>query len=280
MSIDSATLRAALLEEDLATLRRLSGQGPLVLDGDLSPLSVASAAGRVEAVRLLLALGHDPRERRGNAFTALHAAAMHGHTDAARVLLDAGADPTAQTDPQRYTPLHSAAFAGHEATLRLLIERGALLARRNYRNETAADTARRTGCLAAAELLEEAALRPTLSPRIAQFQWGRVTMSGGRFVKDARLYPGGFEGWDWQRTGTRHEPGIQLADLEDLFALRPEVVLLSRGVQLVLQVPGATVDAVRARGVAVRVLQSEELVVEYNRRCASERVVALLHSTC
>lgn len=115
---------------------------------------------------------------------------------------------------------------------------------------------------------------------IADFRWGRIEDASGRVFKDARLFPGGAEEWDWRRTGTRHVPGIQIADLEDLLALDPTVVILTRGVDLVLQVPQATIDFVRSKGPEVLVLQTEQAVAEYNRRVATERVIALVHSTC
>ncbi|HEU0037236.1 MAG TPA: MTH938/NDUFAF3 family protein [Kofleriaceae bacterium] len=115
---------------------------------------------------------------------------------------------------------------------------------------------------------------------IASFQWGQIVDAEQRIFKDARLFPGGVEEWDWRKTGTRHNPGIQIADLEDLLATKPDVVILSRGVDLVLQVPQATIDFARAHATTVLVLQSEQAVTEYNRRIAHERVVALIHSTC
>lgn len=115
---------------------------------------------------------------------------------------------------------------------------------------------------------------------IASFRWGEVVDSSGRTFRDARLFPGGVEEWDWRKTGTRHEPGIQIADLADLIETAPDVVILSRGVDLVLQVPQATIDFARGRVATVLVLQSEQAVAEYNRRIVNERVVALVHSTC
>jgi hypothetical protein len=117
------------------------------------------------------------------------------------------------------------------------------------------------------------------SPEVTEMSWGRI-VAEGRTFKDARLFPGGAEEWDWNRTGTRHRPGIQLADLEDLLVHAPQTVILSRGVDLVLEVPDATVAAIRAAGPEVVVLQSEEAVREYNRRRLDEAVVALIHSTC
>jgi hypothetical protein len=115
---------------------------------------------------------------------------------------------------------------------------------------------------------------------IASFCWGQVVDSSGRTFRDARLFPGGVEEWDWRKTGTRHDPGIQIADLADLIETEPDVVILSRGVDLVLQVPQATIDFARGRVATVLVLQSEQAVAEYNRRIVNERVVALVHSTC
>ena len=151
---------------------------------------------------------------------------------------------------------------------------------RNYRNETPSDTARRNGHTAVAELLEADLRAPRPSPLVAAFRWGVIEDSTGRVFKDARLYPGGTEGWDWRKTGTHHEPGIQVADFEDLLTLHPASVILTRGVQLVLQVPEATVAYARASGAEVLVLQSEDAVAEYNRRARREPVVALIHSTC
>jgi hypothetical protein len=122
------------------------------------------------------------------------------------------------------------------------------------------------------------AATPNLS--IASFRWGQIVDSAGGVFKDVRLFPGGAEEWDWRRTGTRHDPGIQTADLADLMGTKPDVVILSRGVDLVLQVPQATIDFARSHAPTVLVLQSEQAVAEYNRRAGAERVVALIHSTC
>ena len=41
--------------------------------------------------------------------------------------------------------------------------------------------------------------------------------------------------WDWNETGTQHDPGIQPADVDELLAHDPEVIVLSRGRELRLQ---------------------------------------------
>jgi len=70
---------------------------------------------------------------------------------------------------------------------------------------------------------------PAASPIVSDHRWGEITVEGlGRF-RDVKLWPGGGREWDWDETGTRHEPGIQPADVEELLAAEPEVVVLSRG---------------------------------------------------
>lgn len=120
---------------------------------------------------------------------------------------------------------------------------------------------------------------PDASPVVDAFSWGRLEI-GGRLFKDAKIFPGGARAWDWNETGTRHVPGVQVNDAIELVDRGAEVLVLSRGVDRVLLVPEATVDALRARGVEVHVAPTPEAIDLYNRLCATRRVGALLHSTC
>ncbi|MEZ4235141.1 MAG: Mth938-like domain-containing protein [Myxococcota bacterium] len=119
----------------------------------------------------------------------------------------------------------------------------------------------------------------TPSPAVTAHAWGRIEVDGRTF-KDVKLFPGGARAWDWRETGTRHRPGIQPADVEELVAAGATVVVLSRGVLRALCVPDATVAWLEARGVRVEVLQTDEAVAAYNALVGVEPVGALLHSTC
>jgi hypothetical protein len=119
------------------------------------------------------------------------------------------------------------------------------------------------------------------TPRVAHIEWGKIEIDGAKHFKDAKVFPGGARGWDWRETGTEHVPGIQLADAEELLDAGADVIVLSRGMQLVLQVPAATVSALEALGVEVHVAQTEEAVRLLNELAAQGRKIgALLHSTC
>jgi hypothetical protein len=108
--------------------------------------------------------------------------------------------------------------------------------------------------------------REARSPKVIHITWGRLEVEGmDDGFKDAKLFPGGARAWDWNETGTNHEPGIQPADVEEL---------LERGV---------TPEALRVledRGVRAHVRQTGEAIQLYNELRETERVGALIHSTC
>lgn len=118
------------------------------------------------------------------------------------------------------------------------------------------------------------------SPEVRELSWGSVETDVGTF-RDAKLWPGGGRGWDWGETGTHHDPGIQLADAEELLEHGAEVVVLSRGQQGRLRVPEETIAALDDAGAAVEVHDTAAASTRYNELATAGRAVgALLHSTC
>lgn len=120
----------------------------------------------------------------------------------------------------------------------------------------------------------------TQSPRILDYAWGRVEVAEyGRF-KDVKLFPGGARAWDWNETGTRHQPGIQPDDVTELVEHGARTVVLSLGMNERLQVMPETVQFLRSKGIEVHVLPTEEAIARYNELSADGPVGALIHSTC
>ncbi|MFC4063429.1 Mth938-like domain-containing protein [Actinoplanes subglobosus] len=119
------------------------------------------------------------------------------------------------------------------------------------------------------------------SPRILSIAWGRMEVEGLGVGKDFKVYPGGGRPWDWSETGTRHSPGIQPGDVEELLTQGATHVVLSRGMQLQLQVDPRTHTLLTERGITVHVAETTEAVEIYNDLAASGAAVAgLFHSTC
>jgi hypothetical protein len=119
------------------------------------------------------------------------------------------------------------------------------------------------------------------SPRIKQVAWGRLEVDGVAMpYKDAKLFPGGSKEWNWRETGTGHQAGIQPADVQELLEHGATVVVLSRGMQQCLHVPGETLDFLEKRQIAAHVLPTPEAVELYNQLAEKEAVGGLFHTTC
>ena len=100
----------------------------------------------------------------------------------------------------------------------------------------------------------------SVSPRITGLSWGRLDVDGDRSFKDAKLFPGGAREWNWRETGTRHDPGIQPADVEELLEHGADVVVLSKGLMERLQICPETQEISKSRGIAAHVPRTEEAV--------------------
>ncbi len=118
------------------------------------------------------------------------------------------------------------------------------------------------------------------SPRIAGVSWGRMEVEGFGQGKDFKLYPGGGREWDWAETGTQHVPGVQPSDVQELLDHGARVVVLSRGMQLKLQICPETLELLSRRGIPFHIEETRVAVELYNRLREAELVGGLFHSTC
>lgn len=119
------------------------------------------------------------------------------------------------------------------------------------------------------------------SPRIKDISWGKIIVEGQTHpYKDARVYPGGCEEWDWNETGTHHVPGIQIADIQKLIDHGVNKVILSKGYYERLQVCPETLELLKSKGIETFVEETGKAADHYNKLCETEAVGALFHSTC
>ena len=118
------------------------------------------------------------------------------------------------------------------------------------------------------------------SPRIDHISWGKIVVEGYGTFKDAKLFPGGAREWDWKETGTRHKPGIQFSDVEELIENNARAIVLATGMNEYLRVTPETLAALSDLDIQVHVLQTKKAVELYNQLLVEENVGALIHSTC
>jgi hypothetical protein len=119
------------------------------------------------------------------------------------------------------------------------------------------------------------------SPAIAHLAWGVMQVESLGTGKDVKLWPGGGRAWDWRETNTQHVPGIQVADIAEIIEHGASVIVLSRGMQLVLQTPPETIAWLDQLGLKYHVLETREAAKLYNELAGQGVAVGgLFHSTC
>lgn len=133
---------------------------------------------------------------------------------------------------------------------------------------------------AMAKALTSLAATERRSPRIMTLAWGRIEVEGVGKFRDAKVFPGGAREWDWNETGTAHEPGIQPADVAELLDHGATTIVLSQGRLKQLHVCPQTLQLLQQRGVQTLVLPTAEAVELYNRLREREKVAGLFHTTC
>ena len=119
-----------------------------------------------------------------------------------------------------------------------------------------------------------------ISPRISHLSWGHIEVEGHPPFKDAKIFPGGAREWDWRETGTRHVPGVQPADVQELIEHGARAVVLSKGIWERLQVCPETLEFLANKGIQVDVLQTEAAVQRFHVLRENMPVGGLFHSTC
>jgi len=133
------------------------------------------------------------------------------------------------------------------------------------------------------EVLQLSATHEIHAPIIKLIEWGKmvVDLNNKKYVyRDCKVAPGKATEWNWKLTGTQHHPGVQITDFQE-FIHDVDIVILSRGMDLILEVPQETIDYVKGLNKQCFVGQTQEMVVLYNKLVAEgKKVGGLFHSTC
>ena len=121
----------------------------------------------------------------------------------------------------------------------------------------------------------------TTSPKILSLKWGKMEVETLGRGKDFKLWPGGGKDWNWQEHGTRHSPGIQKGDCEELLEHGCNVVVLSKGMFKRLKITPQALEYLEEKGVEVVTEDTKSAVKTYNSLAEEgRRVGGLFHTTC
>ena len=119
--------------------------------------------------------------------------------------------------------------------------------------------------------------------RFKYMKWGKIEVNNSNesfTYKDAKVWTTNSKDWNWKETGTKHNPGIQIADIEE-FINDVDIVILTNGVDGVLQVQQETIDYIIEKGKEYHVGLTPTMIKLYNELVAKgKNVGGLFHSTC
>lgn len=119
------------------------------------------------------------------------------------------------------------------------------------------------------------------SPQIINSKWGLIKTEEFQEYKDVKCFPCGSRPWDWEETGTKHSPGIQIDDVQELLDLGATTIVLSQGYHSMLQVPQATREFLLQKNIPTYILETSKAIKIYNKLAADKvSVGGLFHSTC
>ncbi|HEX9654382.1 MAG TPA: Mth938-like domain-containing protein [bacterium] len=119
---------------------------------------------------------------------------------------------------------------------------------------------------------------------ITHISWGRVEVVINDQVlkfKDCKVWPEGAKAWDWSITCTHHRPGTQPADIEEILEHGVEVMILTRGMELMLHTCPETGHLLRSKGIEYHIEETNQAVALFNQLTQQgKRTGGIFHSTC
>ncbi len=113
---------------------------------------------------------------------------------------------------------------------------------------------------------------------IEAYTFGRIRIAGREYGSDLLIFPDGSvrDRW-WRASGHR----LVLADLEELLAARPQVVVCGTGASGMMRPAQGLAASLAARGISLLPHPTAEAVAVFNRLLAEGRwPVDCLHLTC
>lgn len=97
---------------------------------------------------------------------------------------------------------------------------------------------------------------------------------------DCRIVNGVYSKWDWNVYKMRHNPGVTRKEVES-FIDEVDIVILSRGVTNVLNIPQETIDFIKSKNKKYYTGLTHDVINTYNEQVGlGKKVGVLLHFTC
>jgi hypothetical protein len=111
---------------------------------------------------------------------------------------------------------------------------------------------------------------------VSSYSFGTIVIEGKKYTADVIIYPDHVDASWWRKEGHR----LQISDLADILALRPDILIIGTGKFGMMAVPEETIAFAAAKNIETRVLNTGRAVDLYNSLQGTRSVIAALHLTC
>lgn len=112
--------------------------------------------------------------------------------------------------------------------------------------------------------------------KIEHYSFGRITIEGKTYASDVIIYPGKVNDSWWRKQGHN----LEIADLVDVLAAQPEVLVVGTGAMGLMKVPNETISHLQLKGIEVHVARTGEAVAIFNKLQKDKVAIAAFHLTC
>lgn len=112
---------------------------------------------------------------------------------------------------------------------------------------------------------------------IEKSEFGSIQVDGETYTTDIIIYPDGRVSDNWWRN---HGHRLSLADIEDLMAAEPELIVIGTGVYGRMQPEDGLEKALRARGIELVMDATGKAVTRFNQLQSTRRIGGGFHLTC
>ncbi|MGE5301141.1 MAG: Mth938-like domain-containing protein [Acidobacteriota bacterium] len=111
---------------------------------------------------------------------------------------------------------------------------------------------------------------------IDDYAFGKIVIDGQSYTSDVIIYPDRVDASWWRKEGHT----LREADLSDILAEAPEILVIGTGFSGVMQVPEQTANFLKSKGIGVYIEKTGRAVQLFNEKKAAGKIIGAFHLTC
>jgi hypothetical protein len=112
--------------------------------------------------------------------------------------------------------------------------------------------------------------------QIDDYSFGKIIIDGKTYTSDLIIYRDKVDSAWWRQEG--HV--LQKADLKDILAAKPDILIVGTGNMGVMKVPESTLQFLESHHITVHVEKTGRAIELYNSQPAGKKVIGAFHLTC